>query len=325
MDEGRSLREHKDMRAALDWFQRADEIMHVPTTAYEVARTQAAMGLTVEALDTIARILHTPVGPHEPGPFGRAQERASARGLSDRTRAGPDDHRCGSSARWRPRPSRSTMSRSTRRHWACRSASTPGITSSRRRHTERPGARKWTCKMVRLRRRVGRARPKRTRRSSEGFDRRRARRERGAKTPEHGGSHPLAYAGFGVAAAGFIVGTITGGDDAFDEELAVTRVQRLQAVPAERVRGLEPSQHARDDVDHRVCRGGRRRDRGGRRIVRRRQTKVRHPRPRSRRGSPRDGGRKRALLDWRSRYCAVKSRLTGGALFGPAFMCVDAL
>ena len=52
MREGRELRDSGDLASALKQFEAANGIMHVPTTELEVARTQAALGLLVEALDT---------------------------------------------------------------------------------------------------------------------------------------------------------------------------------------------------------------------------------------------------------------------------------
>src|SRR5579884_1405121 len=66
MDDGRALREKNDLRGALQRFKAADDIMHVPTTALEVARTQIPLGLLVEARDTIARIRLMPAKPGEP-------------------------------------------------------------------------------------------------------------------------------------------------------------------------------------------------------------------------------------------------------------------
>ncbi len=80
MEEGRELRDKKDLRGALDRFQRADGIMHVPTTGYELARVQVALGMLVEARDTLARVLRSP-NPSEPAPFRAA--RKSAQELDD--------------------------------------------------------------------------------------------------------------------------------------------------------------------------------------------------------------------------------------------------
>jgi hypothetical protein len=76
MQEGRELRDKGDLQGALKRFQAADGIMHVPTTGLEVARTQATLGLLVEARDTIAAIRKTPPKPNEPEPFAEARNKA---------------------------------------------------------------------------------------------------------------------------------------------------------------------------------------------------------------------------------------------------------
>ncbi|HEX4448937.1 MAG TPA: hypothetical protein VH044_19485, partial [Polyangiaceae bacterium] len=68
MQEGRDLREKGDLKGALQRFKAADDIMHVPTTSLEVARTQVSLGLLVEALDTIANIHKVPPAADEPAP-----------------------------------------------------------------------------------------------------------------------------------------------------------------------------------------------------------------------------------------------------------------
>ena len=50
--------------------------MHAPSTAYEKARTQAALGLLVEARDTIAEIRRLPSKPNDPAPFKEARSKA---------------------------------------------------------------------------------------------------------------------------------------------------------------------------------------------------------------------------------------------------------
>jgi hypothetical protein len=76
MQEGRTLRDKGDMAGALRRFQAADSIMHVPTTGLEVAKTQVALGLVVEALDSIAAIRQTPAKPSDPPQFKEARESA---------------------------------------------------------------------------------------------------------------------------------------------------------------------------------------------------------------------------------------------------------
>ncbi len=50
--------------------------MRVPTTGLELARTQADLGLFVEALDTCARVIRHPATAGEPGPFRQARAEA---------------------------------------------------------------------------------------------------------------------------------------------------------------------------------------------------------------------------------------------------------
>jgi hypothetical protein len=78
MDEGRALRDRGDLKEAMKRFKAADDIMHVPTTGLFLARTQAALGLLVEARDTIQAIRRTPVQPKEPAAFSEARASADA-------------------------------------------------------------------------------------------------------------------------------------------------------------------------------------------------------------------------------------------------------
>jgi hypothetical protein len=76
MQQGRELRAKGDLKGALKSFQAADEIMHVPTTGMEVARSQVALGQLVEARDTIAAIRKMPAKPGDPTPFTEARSKA---------------------------------------------------------------------------------------------------------------------------------------------------------------------------------------------------------------------------------------------------------
>jgi hypothetical protein len=76
MQEGRDLRDKGDLKGALQRFKTADDIMHVPTTSLEVARAQVALGLLVEALDTIAAIHKTTPLADDPAPFKEARTKA---------------------------------------------------------------------------------------------------------------------------------------------------------------------------------------------------------------------------------------------------------
>lgn len=80
MAEGRDKREAKDLPGALEAFRQADAIMHVPTTGYEVARTEQALGKLVEARATVEAIAKLPVSPSDPPPFMEARTKAEALG-----------------------------------------------------------------------------------------------------------------------------------------------------------------------------------------------------------------------------------------------------
>ncbi len=84
MEQGRELRNKGNMAEALKRFQGANNIMHVPTTALEVARTQAALKMLVEARDTIGVLRQMP-SEHDSKVFQTA--RAAAEEL-DATLAG---------------------------------------------------------------------------------------------------------------------------------------------------------------------------------------------------------------------------------------------
>ena len=73
MQEARELRDKGHLQDALKRFKAADDLMRVPTTGLELARTQAAMGLLLEARDTIANIRKMPSSPNDPEPFKDAR------------------------------------------------------------------------------------------------------------------------------------------------------------------------------------------------------------------------------------------------------------
>jgi hypothetical protein len=81
MTQGRAQRASGDVKGALKSFQAADTIMRVPTTGYELAKTQEAAGLLVEARDTALRVTRMPVQPGEAAPF--AEARSTSQQLSD--------------------------------------------------------------------------------------------------------------------------------------------------------------------------------------------------------------------------------------------------
>jgi hypothetical protein len=73
MQEGRERRDRNDLKGALENFDRADAIMHVPTTGYELARTQVGLGLLVEGRDTLLRVQRIPLSRSEPKAFRDAR------------------------------------------------------------------------------------------------------------------------------------------------------------------------------------------------------------------------------------------------------------
>ncbi len=76
MNEGRDLRDQRDLKGALARFQAADAIMHVPTTGLELARTEVALGLLVEARETLHRVSEFVLKPTDPAPFREARAEA---------------------------------------------------------------------------------------------------------------------------------------------------------------------------------------------------------------------------------------------------------
>jgi len=81
MSDGRAKRDSGDLKGALQAFQAADALMHVPTTSLEVAKTEFMLGLLIEAREEALQIARSPTKPGEPPPF--AEARASAQKLAD--------------------------------------------------------------------------------------------------------------------------------------------------------------------------------------------------------------------------------------------------
>jgi hypothetical protein len=67
-----------DYRGALDAFAAADAIMKVPTTGLELGRTQAKLGLLIEARATLRRVASMAPVPDEPTAFAQARAEAAA-------------------------------------------------------------------------------------------------------------------------------------------------------------------------------------------------------------------------------------------------------
>lgn len=78
MEAGDAKREKGDLPGALESFQKADGLVHVPTTGLEVARVQQQLGKIIEARDTAARVAKLPVTAKEPAVFKEARKQADA-------------------------------------------------------------------------------------------------------------------------------------------------------------------------------------------------------------------------------------------------------
>ena len=78
MIRGLDQRKSGALKEALESFRAANEIMHVPSTAVEVARTQRSLGHWLAARDTAQAALRLPARPSEPAPFKEARAEMSA-------------------------------------------------------------------------------------------------------------------------------------------------------------------------------------------------------------------------------------------------------
>lgn len=78
MDDGDRLRAARDNAGALQRYQAAHDIMKVPTTGIEVAKTLTALGKLVEARAMAIEVANIPVVPREPAVMPAARQEASA-------------------------------------------------------------------------------------------------------------------------------------------------------------------------------------------------------------------------------------------------------
>jgi hypothetical protein len=76
MDEAFARREKGDHRGALERFEAADALMHVPTTGLEAARERILLGMLLEARELLTAVVRYPTKPGEPAPFGEARMQA---------------------------------------------------------------------------------------------------------------------------------------------------------------------------------------------------------------------------------------------------------
>jgi tetratricopeptide (TPR) repeat protein len=91
MDRGDLLFEAKSYEEALDAYERADQIMHVPTTGIEVARAHAALGHFARARAVALEVARSPKTPGEPAVFDEARAEAAklAGELADKVEPAP--------------------------------------------------------------------------------------------------------------------------------------------------------------------------------------------------------------------------------------------
>ncbi|UQA61375.1 tetratricopeptide repeat protein [Polyangium aurulentum] len=74
---GRDLLKAGKPRAALEAFERAHAIMHVPTTGLDVAKAQEALGSLIEARKTASEVIGIPAQANEPPAFTDARKAAA--------------------------------------------------------------------------------------------------------------------------------------------------------------------------------------------------------------------------------------------------------
>ncbi len=74
--EGRVKLRRGELDEALADFQAAHDIMHVPTTGFELGKAQAKAGMLVEALDTLLAVDRKSARPGEPRAFRQARRQA---------------------------------------------------------------------------------------------------------------------------------------------------------------------------------------------------------------------------------------------------------
>lgn len=78
MVEGVQKRDAGDLRGALKNFEDADAIVSLPSTAAEVAKARAALGMLKEAIESADRALAFPIRKDEPAPFKQARKDCEA-------------------------------------------------------------------------------------------------------------------------------------------------------------------------------------------------------------------------------------------------------
>lgn len=82
MDKGDEKRGARDYKGALRDYQGAHDLVHVPTTGIEVAKTLESLGQLVEARDMFLWVTRYPRDQAEPAVFTQAREEAEARAIA---------------------------------------------------------------------------------------------------------------------------------------------------------------------------------------------------------------------------------------------------
>ena len=78
MDDGDAKRDRGDRAGALKSYEAADALMHVTSTGLEVAKAQVALGMLLEARETLARVQRIPSKPNDSPPLVAAKKAADA-------------------------------------------------------------------------------------------------------------------------------------------------------------------------------------------------------------------------------------------------------
>ncbi|MBI4705761.1 MAG: PEGA domain-containing protein [Deltaproteobacteria bacterium] len=217
MNEGAKRFAAKDYRAALRAFKAADDIMKVPTTGLELGRTQAKLGMLVEARDTLMRVQNLPGDESEAAPLAAARKEAAklATGLAGRIPSlvvevkGPAE---GAAVRVEvdgtPLPSSAAnLPRSVNPGRHSVAASAPGFARAEETVAVAEGERRT----VKIELQPGESAPEPESKPSPAAAATTPGPARaGPIEPEGSAVSPLVWVGFGVGAAGLVAGAVTG-------------------------------------------------------------------------------------------------------------------
>lgn len=191
--EGNARFDQSDYPGALDAYQRADEIMRVPTTGYKVGKTLVALGRLLEARDKLVGVTLLPRQLNESAAFAHAREQAAR--LADEVR-----ERIPSLSVSVSGPPAGGFQLSIDGDLVAAAIASSPLRLNPGRHVVRAQAAGYIAseRVVELRER-------------DAVEIHLALLAEGSEPPpEPAGISPLVWTGFGVAAAGIVVGSITG-------------------------------------------------------------------------------------------------------------------